>query len=71
MFGRLLGLGSFDSPERPLAYKQTSLPIPFGGVMFISTSTITPTTYLGGWTLVTLVIVVRFMVINVLSFLKP
>jgi hypothetical protein len=62
VFGRLLGLGSFDSLKGPLVHKQTSFPITFGGVGLISTFTIAPTTYLGYWALVTLVIVVRFMV---------
>jgi hypothetical protein len=62
VFGRLLGPGSFDSPERPLVHKQASFPITFNGVMFISTSTITPATYLGSWAHVALIIVGRFMV---------
>ncbi len=62
MFGHLFSLGSFDSPERPLVCKQASLPITFGGIRFISTSTIAPTTYLESWALVGLVIAVRFMV---------
>jgi len=62
MFGHLLGLGSFDSPERPLAHKQTSLPITFGGIKFILTSTIAPTTYLRSWALVVLIIIAKFIV---------
>jgi hypothetical protein len=31
MFGRLLGLRSFDIPKGPLVCKQTSLPITFDG----------------------------------------
>jgi hypothetical protein len=62
MFGQLLGLGSFDSPKWPLTCKQTSLPITFNGVWFISTSTITPTTYLRNWALVTSIKANRFMV---------
>ncbi len=62
MFGRLLGLGSFDNPKGPLAHKQASFPITFGDVEFILTSTITSITYLGNWALIVLVIVARFMV---------
>jgi hypothetical protein len=62
VFGRLLGLKYFDSPKRLLAHKQAFFPIIFAGVGFISTFTITPTTYLRSWALVALVIVVRFMV---------
>jgi hypothetical protein len=57
-----LGPRSFDSPERPLVGKQASLPITFGGVGLISTSTITITTYLGSWALVASVIFSKFMV---------
>jgi hypothetical protein len=62
VFGCFLGPRSFDSPERILAHKQTSLPITFGDIELISTSTISPTAYLGSWALVALVIIVRFMV---------
>ncbi len=62
MFGHLLGLRSFNSPERPLAHKQTSLLIILSGVEFILTSTIAPTTYLGSWALIVPVITTRFMV---------
>ncbi len=62
MFGDLLGSRSFDSPERPLAHKQASLPITFSGVRLILASIITPTSYLGSWVLVALVITTRFMV---------
>jgi len=62
MFERLLGLGSFNSPKGPLAHKQACLPITFGGIELISTSTIAPTTYLGNWALITIIIIVRFMV---------
>jgi hypothetical protein len=62
VFGRLLGLGSFDSLERLLAHKQASLSITFGGVRFILTSTIALIAYLKSWVLVALVIVARFMV---------
>jgi hypothetical protein len=47
VFERLLGLKSFDNPEGPLGHKQSSLPITFGGIGFIFTSTIAPTTDLG------------------------
>jgi len=47
MFGRLMGLGSFDSPKGLLAHKQASLSITLDGIEFISTSIIAPTTYLG------------------------
>jgi hypothetical protein len=62
MFGCLLGPRSFDSPKGPLVHKQASLPITFGDVMFILTSTITPTTYLGNWALVASIIITIFMV---------
>jgi len=62
VFQHLLGLGSFDSLEGLLACKWASLPKTFSGIMFISTFTIAPTTYLGSWALVVLVIIVRFMV---------
>jgi hypothetical protein len=62
MFGCLLVSGSFDNPKGTLDHKQTSLPITFGGVGLILTFTIAPTTYLGNWALVALIIVVRFMV---------
>jgi len=62
MFGHLLGSRSFNNPEGPLVHKQASLPITFGGVGLISTSTIAPTSYLGSWALVVSVIVIRFTV---------
>jgi hypothetical protein len=62
MFGCLLGPRSFDSPKGLLAHKQTSLLITFNGIMFILTTTIAPTTYLRGWDVVALIIVVKFMV---------
>jgi hypothetical protein len=71
MFGCLLGPRSFDSPEGPLAHKQASLPITFGGIEVISTSTIAPTIYLGSWAFFISIIVVGLWLINVLSFLKP
>jgi hypothetical protein len=46
MFGCFLGPRSFDSLEGPITHKQLCLPITFGGIGLISTSTITPTTYL-------------------------
>jgi hypothetical protein len=61
-FGCLLGPRSFDIFKGPLSRKQASLPINFGGVGVISTSTIAPTTYFRSWALVTLIIVARFMV---------
>jgi hypothetical protein len=62
MFGHLLGLRSFDSLEGPIFHKQASLLIILGGISFISTSTIAPTTYLKSWALVVSIIVARFMV---------
>jgi hypothetical protein len=62
MFRRLLGLKCFDNLERPLAYKETSLPITFCGIGFILTTTIASTTYLKNWALIASIIVVRFMV---------
>jgi len=62
VFGCLSSPRSFDSQEGPLAYKETSLPIAFGGIGFIPTTTITPTTYLGSLALVASIIIVRFMV---------
>ncbi len=47
VFRCFLGLGFFDSPKGPLAFKQISLPITFDGIKLISTSTITPVSYLG------------------------
>jgi hypothetical protein len=52
----------FDSPEELIALKQASLSMTFSGVEFISTSTITPITYLESWAFVALVIATRFMV---------
>jgi hypothetical protein len=62
MFGCLLGPWSFDSLKGPLTYKHAFLPITFNGIEFISMATITPTTYLRSWSLVTSIIIVRFMV---------
>ncbi len=57
-----LGLRSFDSPKRSLAHKQAFLPIVFGGIGFIPTTTIALATYLKSWALVASIIVVKFMV---------
>jgi hypothetical protein len=62
VFGPLLGPGSFDNLEGPLAHKQASLRIIFKGVELISTSIIAPIVYLRNWALVASIIVVRFMV---------
>jgi hypothetical protein len=62
VFGCLLGLRSFDNPKGCLVHKQASLPITFGGIKFILTTTMIPTTYLWSWALVASIIVVRFMV---------
>jgi hypothetical protein len=62
MFGHLLGPKSFDSPERPLAYKQAYLPMTFGGIGLIPIATITPIAYLGNWALIISIIVVTFVV---------
>jgi hypothetical protein len=62
VFRHLLGPRSFDKPKGPLTHKQVYFPITFGGIMLIPMATITPTTYLGNWALITLIIVVRFMV---------
>jgi len=59
---RLLGLGSFDNLERPLAYKQVFFPITFDGIRFIPMATFAPTTYLGSRALVASIIAIRFMV---------
>jgi hypothetical protein len=56
-----LGLISFDSSKRPLAYKQVFFPIAFGGIVFILTITIIPTVYLRIYAIVASIIV-RFMV---------
>ncbi len=62
MFGCFLGLRSFDSLKGLLICNQVSFPINFNGVRFILTSTIAPTTYLGSWALIVLIIIIRFMV---------
>jgi hypothetical protein len=70
VFGPLLGLGSFDNLEGPLAHKQASLRIIFKGIELILTSIIAPIVYLRNWALVALIIVVRFMVDQWLFFLE-
>ncbi len=62
MFGWLLGLGSFDSEKRPLAHKQPSFLIAFGGIDLILTTTIAPTTYLRNWAFVLPIITFKFIV---------
>jgi len=62
MFGHLLSPGTFDNLEEPLARKQASFPITFGGIKLIPIATIAPTTYLGSWALVASIIATRFMV---------
>jgi hypothetical protein len=62
MFGCLLGSRSFDSLEGHLAHKKALFPITLGSIGFISTSTITLTTYLKSWALVASIIMARFMV---------
>jgi hypothetical protein len=56
----LLGPRSFDSLEIPLVHKHAFLPITFGGIELISTTTIATTIYLRNF--VTSIIVVRFVV---------
>jgi hypothetical protein len=70
MFRHLSSLRSFDSPKGPLVHKQTSFPITFGGIEIISTSTMTPTTYLKSWAFVVSIIVAKFMVDQCLFLLK-
>jgi hypothetical protein len=70
VFGHLLGLGSFDSQERPLAHKQAYLPIAFGGIDFISITTIAPMLYLKSWAFVASIVTVRFMVDQCPLFLE-
>jgi hypothetical protein len=62
VFRCLLGLGSFYSLKRVLAYKRAFLPITFNGIRFIPKTTITLITYLGSWAFVASIIAVRFMV---------
>jgi hypothetical protein len=61
MFGCLLDLKSINNPKGPLTCKQTFLPIAFSGIELIPITTITPTTYLGSWAFVILIIATRFM----------
>ncbi len=70
MFKCLLGPRSFDSLKGPLICKPSSVPITFGGVMFILTSPIASTTYQKSWALITSVIVVRFIINQHPFFLK-
>jgi hypothetical protein len=47
MFGRLLGVGFFDSLKEILTHKQHFFLISLGGIGFILTTTIGPIAYLG------------------------
>jgi hypothetical protein len=60
--GHLLGLGSIDGCEKPLAHKQAFPPINLGGMGLILTSIIASIAYLGNWILVISIIAVNFMV---------
>jgi hypothetical protein len=62
MFRCFWGLGFFDNQEGLLARKQTSFPITLHGIKLISTSIITPITYLGNWNFVVLVIATWIMI---------
>ncbi len=62
MFRCVLGPRSFDSSKRFLIHKQAFCLITFGGIRFISITTIASIVYLGNWTLVALIITTRFMV---------
>jgi hypothetical protein len=62
VFGCLLNLKSFDSLKKLLVCKQTSLPITFGGVKFISIATIALVAYLRNWAFITSIIAIRSMV---------
>jgi len=62
VFGCFLGPWSFDNPKGLLTHKQGILLITFGGIGFIPTATIGPTTYLRNWALVASIIVIRFIV---------
>ncbi len=70
MFRHLIGARSFDNLEELLARKQASLPVTLGGIGFIPTSTITPTTHLGNWAFVASIIIAKFMVDQHPFFLK-
>jgi hypothetical protein len=54
--------GPLISPKGPLAYKQVFLPLIFGGIRLIPTSTITLVAYLRSWAFIPSIIVTRFMV---------
>jgi hypothetical protein len=56
-----LGPISLDSPKRALAYKQTFLPIAFGGIGFIPKTTIILATYIKSYVIVVFIIV-KFIV---------
>ncbi len=62
VFGCYLGPNFFNSLEGPLACKQIFFLITFGGVKFLLTTTIAPTTYFRSWAFVVSIIVVQFMV---------
>ncbi len=62
MLGHLLNQRLFDGLEGPLVHKQTSFPIIFGGIRFISITTIALTTYLRNWPFVTSIIAINVMV---------
>jgi hypothetical protein len=62
MFRHFLGPISFNSLKGPVANKQASLPIIFGGIKIIPIVTIAPATYLGNWAFIASFIIVRFMV---------
>jgi hypothetical protein len=57
-----LGPRSFNNPKKPLAYKQASLLIIFGGIELILIASITPIAYLRNWAFVVSIIAIRFMV---------
>lgn len=71
MFGHLLGLDSFDSPKGFLVCEQVFFPITFNGIEFTPTTTITPKPFLWSWTFVVSIIIVRFIVEQLATFLKP
>ncbi len=67
----LLGLRSFDNLKGPLAHKHASFPIIFGGIEFISTSTIAPNNLFRELGPCNSIITARFMMVNQHpSFLK-
>jgi hypothetical protein len=71
VFGHLFGPRSIDNPKGHLGHKQTFFLIIFSGIKLISTSSIAPVIYLKSWALVASIIVVRFIVDQHPSFLKP